>query len=108
MQMSHFQEKTICPENVCRKSLFHSQLTRDLSRLVRTTVFFIVLLSVSILKQELISKQNSSQLYEIKAVKPLYVSGIMGLEIRAAFLSSFSYWKTCVDFSIDGHRFLNF
>lgn len=62
MQMSYFQEKTICPENVCRKSLFHSHLTRDLSRLVKTAMFVIVLLSVSILKQEMISKQNSSQL----------------------------------------------
>lgn len=86
MRMSHFQEKTICPENVCRKNLFHSQLTRDLSRRAKTAMFVIVLLSVSILKQELISKQNSSQVQEIKAVKPLYVSGIEGLEIRAAFL----------------------
>lgn len=84
VQMSHIQEKTIYPKNICRINIV--QFPRDLSRLVKTTVFVTLLLSMRILKQEVIMQQNSSQLQGTRKIKGLHTSGTGGLEIRAAFL----------------------
>lgn len=86
MRMSHIEKKTIYPENICRTNVVHSWFHWDLSRFVKTAVFVTLLLSMSILKQEVIMKQNSSQLRGTKTIKGLYTSGTGRLEIRAAFL----------------------
>lgn len=84
--MSHIQEKMMYPENISRTNIVNSQFPRDLSRLVKTAVFVTLLLSMRILKQEVIMQQNSSQLQGTRKIKGLHTSGTGGLEIRAAFL----------------------
>lgn len=50
------------PRNICRTNSIHSQVPRELSRCVKTTTFVMILLTMCLLKEEVLIKQNSSQL----------------------------------------------